>query len=87
MITLNFLVFKTQDCCDFVLLYDGRTRSAPLLAVLSGSLSTSPAYTSTQRVMFVEFTSDDDLTEMGFNATFASSSGELANRYTACCEI
>jgi CUB domain len=76
---MSFQVFRTQLDWDQVLLYDGIDMSASLFASLSGSLASSQAYTSTQRYMYVRFTSDWDTTDIGFNATYASSSGKSVN--------
>jgi trimeric autotransporter adhesin len=76
VITLSFRVFDTESCCDRVMLYDGMDALAPLLASLSGIALTTPNYTSTQRYMYVSFTSDSSVTSIGFNATFTTS-GEL----------
>lgn len=76
VITLNFRVFNLESDYDNVILYDGIDTSAPLIASLSGSPISSSAYTSTQRYMFLRFTSDSSVTYVGFYATY-NSSGEL----------
>lgn len=73
VITLSFQVFNTESCCDRVMLYDGIDASAPLLVSLSGTVSPTSYYSSTQRYMYVSFTSDSSVTAIGFNATYTSS--------------
>jgi CUB domain len=76
VIALSFWVFSTQGYADQVLLFDGVDTFAPLFASLSGSLASSQAHTSTQRYMYVRFTSDGEVTDIGFNATYESSLGK-----------
>ena len=80
VITLSFQVFETESCCDHVWVYDGIDTSAPLFAKLSGSLEPSEAFKSTQRYLFVRFSSNRRETAIGFNATYASSSGKPLDR-------
>ena len=73
---------------DQVHLYDGVDTSAPLLASLSDSLASPEAYTSTQRYMYVRFTTDvsfmTDRISYGFNATYESSLGESVAQRCVC---
>jgi hypothetical protein len=72
IIILRFVYFYTQYSYDYVRLHDGRTSSSSQLASLSGSSSTSTSYRSTQRYMFVTFTSSSSSTYRGFNATYSA---------------
>jgi hypothetical protein len=64
------------------MLYDGIDASAPLLASLSGIALSTSNYTSTQRYMYVSFTSDSSVTSIGFNATFTTSGKLLGFWFT-----
>ena len=59
---------------DFVVVYDGRTSSSTLLSDgdLSGDLSdlTTLEYSGTQDSLMVEFTSDESLSDGGFEAMY-----------------
>jgi len=69
-ITLSFLKFNT-DTNDFVTVYDGDSTTAPVLGIFSGGDVPLPV-TTTGKSMLVTFTSDQDVTEEGFMASFES---------------
>jgi hypothetical protein len=72
-IQLDFNFFATEACCDALILFDGDSVKAPRIAVLSGSPVPVPrGLNSTQRFMFVRFSSDSVTTAIGFNATYTS---------------
>jgi len=71
VITLRFENFSTENCCDKVRLYDGNEISAPLLAELSGPVTPS-SYASSQRYLYVRFTSDNSVQHKGFSASYSS---------------
>jgi CUB domain len=54
---------------DYVYVYDGYNTSAPLIALVTGSQS-SLNYRTSQRYMFVRFTSGASSSYTGFNATY-----------------
>jgi hypothetical protein len=72
LVVIVFKDFKTEDCCDIVELFDGDTVKAPSIATLSGSYSSDAPlrFNSTQRFMFIKFTTDDAVAYSGFTATF-----------------
>lgn len=70
---LNFDVFNTEGCCDIVTILDGIDIKAPIIAHVAGSPPQSMGpYASTQKYMFVRFTTDNTVVDTGFNATYIS---------------
>jgi hypothetical protein len=74
VVVVLFTDFKTEECCDIVELFDGDNVKAPLITSLSGSYSSDPPlrFNSTQRFMYIKFTTDDDVAYSGFTAIFES---------------
>lgn len=70
IITFTLTAFYTEYYGDYFYIYDGYNTSAPVLAALSGSWSSS-TWRSTQRFMFIRFTSNSYTTYSGFNATYS----------------
>jgi len=86
-----FDAFDTEGGFDFVYIYDGYSNIYPLLAVLSGYISSdilaNLTYQTTQYYMFVQFTSDPIVPGMGFNATYSSIFiGERALNHIKNCQ-
>jgi len=70
---LDFNGFDTEQCCDYVYMYDGPTVKSPLIDSLSGSYASPPVgFISSQRYMFVRFVTDKTNTLTGFIATYTS---------------
>lgn len=74
VVFLIFDYFNTQTGSDFLYIYDGSNSAVyPLLDTLHGSYSPVPGpYSSTQRYMFLRFTSDASTNSAGFSATYKS---------------
>jgi hypothetical protein len=72
VIELRFSYFVTESNNDVVRVYDGIDSSAPLIASLSGIYNKPPNCDSTQRNMFVQFTSDGSNAFPGFFAVYRS---------------
>jgi hypothetical protein len=71
VVSLSFDFFYTESDYDFVYIYDGADEEAPLIAKLHGLYPSLPTgFTTTQRNMFVRFTSDDSVHNGGFSASF-----------------
>lgn len=69
VVSLAFNYFYTQPESDVVLIYDGNSTSAPLIARLHGASCTAPGpFVSTQQYMFVRFLSDSSVNVNGFSA-------------------
>ena len=78
-VQVDFTFFATEACCDTLILFDGDSVKAPRVAVLAGSLVPPPSgLNSTQKFMFVRFSSDSADAARGFSATYTSR-GEHAN--------
>jgi len=71
-VTISFDAFSTEDCCDFVYLYDGIDTTAPMMIALSGNVSPDSLYTTTQHNMFITFSSDGSVTYNGFIAKYTT---------------
>ena len=72
LVTLDIDDFYTYNAGDTLSIYDGMYgASAPLIITLSGSygVPTGP-YTTTQRYLFIQFTTDANYNQRGFTATF-----------------
>jgi len=70
-ITLNFINFHLESCCDFFKVYDGPDISGTLLLSANGSTIPDPV-TATTGVMFITFTSDGSVTYPGWQAVWTS---------------
>ncbi|XP_063412315.1 fibropellin-3-like isoform X2 [Mytilus trossulus] len=73
-ITLTFSRIDTEECCDYVQVFEGSTISDSPLLELSGSISSSRTVHSSSNNMLVLFTSDRSVTGSGFYATYYSHS-------------
>jgi len=73
LVGLQFDAFSTEECCDFVYLYNGDNVKSPLITSLSGSPAVPVGiFNTTQRYMYIRFRSDETDTDTGFTATFAT---------------
>ncbi|WP_168203978.1 C10 family peptidase [Aliikangiella coralliicola] len=70
-VTLNFSEFKTERNYDFVTIYNGESTNAPILGKFSGN-SVPNAITADSGKMLIHFTSDDIVTEDGWQASYSS---------------
>lgn len=75
-VLLQFAGFLTEACCDYIHIYDGYNTLSKQLASLSGTVSPSTEYWSTQIYMYLRFITDGSVAYNGFTATF-SSTGEI----------
>jgi len=72
-VQMDFTYFATEECCDALILFDGDSVKATRIALLSGMRIPPPSgLNSTQKFMFVRFSSDSSGTARGFNATYTS---------------
>jgi hypothetical protein len=72
IIVISFPVIDVSYA-DRVYIYDGYNESAPLLADVTGAQNSLQYYRTSQRYMFVKFTSGSSVSSYtGFNATFLS---------------
>ena len=69
VVRLSFAVFCTEPNVDFVKVYDGKSTASPLLMSSSGCEIPGPV-TTTQRYMYVTFTSDGIAVDMGFGTIY-----------------
>jgi len=76
LVSLDFTVFQTESCCDFVYVYDGDSTKSTLLQTLSGTINPDRII-STQRSLFIRFTSDPTDTDIGFAATYTTSASGM----------
>lgn len=68
-IDLNFEFFGTQANADFVKVYDGQNTSGTLLGSFSGT-NLPPSVTASSGYMYVVFTSNSSVTNIGFQANY-----------------
>ena len=66
---LVFFRFQTESCCDHVYVYDGRSSSSPLIGKFNGT-SLPGAITSSYNKLFVRFTTDHSVLNIGFAASY-----------------
>jgi CUB domain len=77
VVELDFNSFDTESCCDFVSILDGYDLKSMLMERLSGNYFTPPGgISSSQRYMFIQFTTDDTVVRSGFSATYISGKPE-----------
>lgn len=77
-ITLNFNSFSTEAANDEVKVYDGNSASATLIGTYSGLNQTIPAITSTGGALFIEFTTNNSVTEAGWEVSYTSTTPPTA---------
>ena len=84
LVGLQFDTFRTEECCDFVNIYNGDSSKSPLIQSLSGSYSQPVGiFNSTQRYMYIRFRSDESDTDSGFTATYVTTNtGISAKNYS-----
>lgn len=70
-VTLNFSFFNTEAVNDVVNVYDGSDNTTTLLGSFSGN-SIPSSLTSTGGAMFVEFITNETITNAGWNAFYTS---------------
>ena len=66
---MRFDSFETEECCDFVEVYDGTSATGTLKGQFSGS-APPPIQTATSGSMFIRFTSDDSFAKDGVSMTW-----------------
>ncbi|KAI0233878.1 Cubilin [Lamellibrachia satsuma] len=71
IVKLEFVEFSVESCCDSVTVYDGDSRSAPLLGTFRGNTLPRNVF-STNNTMLVYFESDGSGTWNGFEINYAS---------------
>lgn len=77
VVTLTFDEFSTESNYDFVRLYDGCNATSASLGSLTGPLLSSRSFTTSQRCMYVTFTSDGSVTSTGFYAAYTTTGGTI----------
>lgn len=76
VVSLSFNRFATQATADIVSVYDGTSNSAPLIGNYSGSSIPPTIVSSNGGSLFVEFTSNGFLNDLGWEATYTSSTNQ-----------
>jgi len=71
VVVLETLDIQLEDGYDYLTIYDGADQSATVIASLTGSPALSN-YTSSGTEMFVAFTSDEMITDKGFQLRYKS---------------
>ncbi|KAI0222187.1 Cubilin [Lamellibrachia satsuma] len=71
IVKLKFVEFSVESCCDSVTVYDGDSRSAPLLGTFRGNTLPRDVF-STNNTMLVHFESDGSGTWNGFEINYKS---------------
>ena len=61
-----------EKCCDLLAVFDGSDRTGRVLAVLSGANKTEQVFSSTQKALFIRFTSDCSVSGKGFSGRVQS---------------
>ena len=63
---MEFFQLCTEECCDYVSIYDGPTVSSSLLLRASGCRGNSIRVSSTKNQVLITFTSDGSVQNVGF---------------------
>ena len=74
-IELVFIRLQTEDKVDIVTVYDGVSRSSPLIGTLFGNTLPKQSLTSTSNNLYVRFTSDISKEFAGFRARYRGRPG------------
>ena len=69
-VRVTFTSFNTENCCDFLRIYDGPSAASPLIGTYNGATSPGVVTSSTGCLTFV-FTSDGSITSSGWAATIS----------------
>eukprot|EP00079_Xenopus_tropicalis_P009806 XP_002934135.2 PREDICTED: astacin-like metalloendopeptidase isoform X2 [Xenopus tropicalis] len=76
LVTLTFAAFNLQSApnceSDYIRVYDGRTRTSPLLLDRTCGSGSVPALISSSNMMLVEFVSGDNIEATGFSASYTT---------------
>jgi len=80
IIRLWMLDFCIEMTNDYLIIFDGGNSSSQQLGQVSGcpltsAVTTSGDFASSQRYMFIQFLSDSQTANRGFNATYSSTPG------------
>jgi len=79
VITLEFLSFHTEQCCDIVYVYDGSNSSAALVGRFSGH--NVPGDIVSDSSLFIYFRSDGSMTTNGFKIRYTISDNSPGKEY------
>ena len=85
-VRLSFSSFSTESGYDYVRVYDGESTSARHMGAFSGS-STPSTQTSSQRYMFIRFTTDGSSTGTGWAASWSCTSTSSSGASSSCASI
>uniref|UniRef100_A0AC35U0L5 CUB domain-containing protein n=1 Tax=Rhabditophanes sp. KR3021 TaxID=114890 RepID=A0AC35U0L5_9BILA len=70
-VSLNFITFSTESCCDILTIYDSnRPDDSKIIDVVRGSNIATKIFNSTGPVMYLRFNSDPDNNAHGFDAIY-----------------
>jgi hypothetical protein len=73
VVNIDFTAFDTERAYDLVYFFDGDSMLSPVIAGLDGAYSQPPSgIISSQRNVYVRFTSDESVVARGFRATYQS---------------
>lgn len=70
-LTLTVADYVTENCCDYLLIFDGENESAPLLANMQ-NINAPATFTSSSGKLFLVWRSDGSVTYGGFQAVWTS---------------
>lgn len=76
-VILDFSEFSLENTYDFLYLYDGDSRDAPLIGAYSGTFLLGQTIESTGSSIFLHFESDGSIVRDGFVCSFRSSGGNI----------
>ena len=86
-VTIVFSSFYTAYYNDYVYIYDGNNTSTSLLASLTGFYYSNLTYTTSQRFMFVRFTSSVSDAYSGFYASYMISLPPGYDHFIVLCGL
>ena len=82
---LNFIEFMTEECCDFLTIYEGKNMDDKQLYELSGTSIPSKKMITAKSV-FIDFTSDSSGSDKGFKI-LVSTSGKSMKLVMCLCKL
>ncbi|MFN4234674.1 MAG: CUB domain-containing protein [Bacteroidia bacterium] len=73
-LTVTFTSFNTENCCDYLRVFDGPTTGSPMLGQYQGSPTVPFTLTSTSGTLTFQFVSDGSVVGTGWAATISCTS-------------
>ncbi|CAK8672556.1 scavenger receptor cysteine-rich domain-containing protein DMBT1-like [Clavelina lepadiformis] len=81
-VEVAFIEILTENCCDYIIVRDGKTSDSPIVGNFRGNITHDLTYISSFGAFYIEFESDDSVTSAGFQMEYRSHPGDVNCRET-----